>query len=390
MSHNISTEKKTNTQSEADIVKQKNKLWYSTIIALCIGVLALFLISVFPGTWKGFTSAIGTSLLIAGGSLTAGGLLGFLFGIPSILQDSTSKIKYNDNLVKISDWLTTIIVGVGLVQLYKIPGFILKVGETFKYNIDNNEWGRNTVIAIMGYFGILGFLMLYFWSKTDYSSILDSTDRLINALKDTERKLEDATTEKEQAQQEKEQVRQEAISNFEQSQKDVAITVTHERVSNSQSLSDTVSIEQLKDNDGEIMKSEIEKLKQKVQSVISTKTTVVPDDLQKNVWGGKQERNGIKITAAVKKNNWQNLFDVLLRISKSDGSYLDKPVAVFLHDSYKFPNNVVFITPSNGEAELSFLAYEAFTIGALLEDGTELELDLNDLPGLPEAFYCKR
>jgi hypothetical protein len=65
----------------------------------------------------------------------AGGfLVGFLFGIPRVLQgndvSSSSKEKsprqgyaqrVNTNLEQISDWLTKIIVGLGLVQLRKIP-----------------------------------------------------------------------------------------------------------------------------------------------------------------------------------------------------------------------------------------------------------------------------
>jgi hypothetical protein len=65
----------------------------------------------------------------------AGGfLVGFLFGIPRVLQANDTKSadkeksarpgyaqRVNTNLEQISDWLTKIIVGLGLVQLRKIP-----------------------------------------------------------------------------------------------------------------------------------------------------------------------------------------------------------------------------------------------------------------------------
>lgn len=259
-----------------------------------------------------------------------------------------------------------------------------------KYNVANNEWGVNTILAIMGYFGVLGFLMLYFWSKTDYSSILDGTDKIINALKATKQELKNVTSQKEQAEQEKEQAQQaekNTKSDFEKSQKTTAAMLTHEKVSNSQNISDDQLIEQLQNRDGEKMAGQLEQLKQKVKEVLSLKTITVSDDLQKNRWGGKKENNGMAITAQVKANDWQELFDVTVKVARTDRTALDKPVAIFLHDTYRFPDNVVYVTPVNGIVELSLLAYEAFTIGAMLNDGTELELDLNEEEGLPKGFY---
>ncbi len=94
----------------------------------------------------------------------------------------------------------------------------------------------------------------------------------------------------------------------------------------------------------------------------------------------------------VKKNDWQNLYDLIVTVSNIDNSPLSSPVAIFIHDSYKLPDNVVYLKPdkSSGNAQLSLLAYEAFTIGALFADGTELELDLNDQKGFPPDFYWKK
>lgn len=62
----------------------------------------------------------------------AGFLIGFLFGIPKVLQATETgsargptpvnpQYRVNTNLEQISDWLTKIIVGLGLVQLRTIP-----------------------------------------------------------------------------------------------------------------------------------------------------------------------------------------------------------------------------------------------------------------------------
>ena len=100
------------------------------------GVVAALLYSAQATTlWKFFT-VFGLSLLIAGTFVLAGGLLGFLFGIPRTLQqEDETEVKgvgyrANTNLEQISDWLTKILVGVGLTQIGRIPDALNAVAET--------------------------------------------------------------------------------------------------------------------------------------------------------------------------------------------------------------------------------------------------------------------
>ena len=78
---------------------------------------------------------LAVAVLVAGGALVAGGPLGFLFGIPRALTrsegagdtgDTSRGYSPNTNLEDISDWLTKILVGVGLVQFTTLAG---RVGE---------------------------------------------------------------------------------------------------------------------------------------------------------------------------------------------------------------------------------------------------------------------
>jgi len=75
--------------------------------------------------------------------------LGFIFGVPTIITqgpgtsptdpatqqntDANKKaekiVQANTNLTQISDWLTKVIVGAGLVELTKIPGVIEKAAQ---------------------------------------------------------------------------------------------------------------------------------------------------------------------------------------------------------------------------------------------------------------------
>ena len=84
------------------------------------------------------------SLLIAGALWLTGGLLGFLFGIPKVADHSATTpvagppggarpfYMVNTNLEQVSDWLTKIIVGVGLVEAQRLWRAFVALAETLK------------------------------------------------------------------------------------------------------------------------------------------------------------------------------------------------------------------------------------------------------------------
>jgi hypothetical protein len=62
-------------------------------------------------------------------------------------------------------------------------------------------------------------------------------------------------------------------------------------------------------------------------------------------------------------------------------------VAFLLHDTFA-PS--IRLTKFSGEsANLDVTAYEDFTVAAIIYDGTTLELDLSEIPGLPAKFYAE-
>lgn len=136
---------------------------------------------------KLFFIALGTGLLIAGASFSSGALSGFLFGIPRIINSSAPKsaeisqnvILHNDNLVQISDWLTKIIVGVGLTQINSLPEKLNSLGKVISpcFNIsipgESDSNIKITIsISILIYFLILGFITSYLWTRIYFGDIL--------------------------------------------------------------------------------------------------------------------------------------------------------------------------------------------------------------------------
>jgi len=185
-------------------------VWINIIILVVVGIIAVIVMSIQFGNKEGSGSpntfqVLGAAILIAGSSFTSGGLAGLLFGIPKLLQkenqvDNQTAIVQNDNLVEISDWLTKIIVGVGLTQLYQIPGFLGRIGRYFSPVFGNANDSKAAVICIILYFLALGFFALYLWTRLFFVRFLKTlNDQLQMENEQLKTELESTTSQLEQA-----------------------------------------------------------------------------------------------------------------------------------------------------------------------------------------------
>lgn len=101
------------------------------------------------------------SLLCSSSFMALGWAVGFLFGVPRTAADDT---KSNTNLEQISDWLTKVLVGVGLTQLQKIPTKLALLAAYISKGYGPNG---NDVFAIsmVLYFSVVGFLTGYLLTR---------------------------------------------------------------------------------------------------------------------------------------------------------------------------------------------------------------------------------
>ncbi|MBV1691779.1 hypothetical protein KRR38_29900 [Novosphingobium sp. G106] len=144
------------------------------------------------------------ALAIVGGASSVGIFAGFLFGLPRTLtsnelrgahaagkqeanagtpaqpnpappEGKTAFSDVNTNLEQISDWLTKIIVGVGLTQLGTIPA---KLGE-FGDRVNDYFGFGGHVFAVGGglYFLILGFFLGYVGTRVKLSLVFTTSQR---------------------------------------------------------------------------------------------------------------------------------------------------------------------------------------------------------------------
>lgn len=178
-----------NVSGAKDAVK-RHELWSAMQILLGLVVLGVLLIMLFAGhywSWSRFSSVASTAVMVGGAALTFGVLIGFVFAVPRTLQSDqvgkdsststrTEHFQTNTNLEQISDWLTKIMVGVGLTQLPSIlrwlDNFGTRVGPAFG---DSGNTGV-FAISILLYFLVCGFLIGYLWTRALFADAIGASE----------------------------------------------------------------------------------------------------------------------------------------------------------------------------------------------------------------------
>lgn len=146
---------------------------------------------------------LSVGLMTAGAAISLGGLLGFLFGVPHTREnqqpdtdsqpeqgDPKTKVdgpltgyRPNTSLEQISDWLTKILVGVGLVEIKSIPPQLARIAAFIALGLGNNDQARVLAITLLSYFGIGGFVFGFLWARLYLPKWFREADRVEQLLK---------------------------------------------------------------------------------------------------------------------------------------------------------------------------------------------------------------
>jgi len=164
----------------AKSMTESSRAFFVLSVVMAVGLLGLFLYAFQASTFGSALARVGVGMTAATASMVVGGMLGFLFGIPHTSQgdqpsmprtdesprdDSGIDYKVNTNLEQISDWLTKILVGVGLTQLTTLPGNLQQVAT----HVATGLGGAPSAIAFAGallvVFNVCGFLLSYLWTR---------------------------------------------------------------------------------------------------------------------------------------------------------------------------------------------------------------------------------
>jgi len=129
-----------------------------------------------------FLAAFAILILVGVASFIVGGGIGFLFGVPRINKEiETNKSKYlpNTNLEQVSDWLTKILIGVGLTQIGSIIKLIYQIGKETAGGLATISDETETIfsVSLIIYFLMSGFLISYLLTRINLSKILEDSEK---------------------------------------------------------------------------------------------------------------------------------------------------------------------------------------------------------------------
>ena len=192
---------------------KRDVLPYILLSILLAGALAVLCGALFPPYYHAVPA-----LLWSLGFCVSGMLLGFLFGIPRSLPSGTvnmppaeersngkrrsgdepaameaaagasntiflgtpSPMEINSNLVEVSDWLTKIIVGVGLIELKSLPATAQGVAAFIAPSLAiAPDTAKAVVGGVMLFFSVHGFLIGYLLTRIYLSIMIKRADTLV-------------------------------------------------------------------------------------------------------------------------------------------------------------------------------------------------------------------
>ncbi|MCM2564585.1 MULTISPECIES: response regulator [Janthinobacterium] len=197
-------------------VRKRDVLPYILLFILLAGLLAVLAGALLPPYYHAVPA-----LLWSLGFCVSGMLLGFLFGIPRTLPSGTVNVaphdersngkdrptdeppaagadaatgnasntlflgtptpmEINSNLVEVSDWLTKIIVGVGLIELKSLPGSARNMAAFIAPSLDTDTPTAMAVVGgIMLFFSVHGFLIGYLLTRIYLSIMIKRADSMV-------------------------------------------------------------------------------------------------------------------------------------------------------------------------------------------------------------------
>ena len=167
---------------------------FSVSIAFVVLAIATIILYASQDTQTFFTVVAG-ALSLGTAAFLVGALTGFLFGIPRVVaaaaasrsgdevlapamapSQSRGGISPNTNLEQISDWLTKILVGVGLTQVGELPGALARlatgIAPLLGDRADSGVFGAATAVyAVAG-----GFLVGYLYTRLQLGGAFREAD----------------------------------------------------------------------------------------------------------------------------------------------------------------------------------------------------------------------
>lgn len=144
-----------------------------------------------------------TALLLFTGAMFVGAGLGFLFGLPrsrlgdltTVANADTDKAKAatsgtaavsltpsryyltNSNLNKVSDWLTTVVVGLGLVNIRSTVPALRDLSAALQEPLGGQPYGGAAGLSLLFTGAFAGFLIMYLWTIIRVRALMEDCEQ---------------------------------------------------------------------------------------------------------------------------------------------------------------------------------------------------------------------
>ena len=358
--------------------------WLVFQIALAFAAL---LVAGYGATTRSWT-LLTIEALIGTASLSVGSLLGFLFGIPRTMRPRSPELatgaenrrdavaapyEPSNNLEQVADWLTKILVGVGLVELGKIGNALAQVGDQVAKSVAPPPVGTNVLTeVILIAFATIGFLASFLWTRIYYGGIQARADTdIVNWL---ESKLEDQETRIDRADKVAEKLASgKLVPQTTAPPAPGMVPVTLEQPAPTGELPSSIAAD-LPDG-----------VRAQVDRFLHTGVDWNDDTVTRIFGAHPSEANGRVLSADITVK-YEKALVIRLVVERREGAPLEGDVTFLLHPTFHSRARVVPVEGDN-RADLEIYCTGWFTVGAIADKGqTLLEYDLRMLPGAPEWF----
>lgn len=315
--------------------------------------------------------------------MVCGFFTGTLFGMPKRNATDSSDYTLNNSLVEISEWLTKIIVGLGLVNLREIPEYLYNLGQFVKKDSNNQNYVDFYAMSILVYFSVLGLYVGYNYMRLVLSpkyKIVD--DNMLKKIEQVTEKLKETKKENVKLQDEI-SIKSDAAQNLLKIVNKPDIPIEDIQIASAE-IANRPDVNETEGN----IQSYVANMINAAKTKLKTGLVVNPIDPQQGQWGGKAINNERELSASVTEIS-KGFYEIDLSVKSTNN---DNPlnsgevVLLALHSTFGDPP-FRLLTVENGVAQVKLISYGSFTIGAYADRGnTELELNLAALPNVSEYF----
>jgi hypothetical protein len=347
--------------------------WGFLLSMLALGAILLLAY----GASTHWPALIWVEMLLGLAGMSTGGMVGFLFGLPrshtqdgaeqagtTATKDGVVRLRYepSTNLEQISDWLTKLLIGVGLVQLQHVGDALAAIGDMVARS--QHPPVESVAVVTQAIFVLsvaIGFIGTFLWTRLYYGVIQTRADqKILDLLRLAVHKAERADTVAESLASGKIGARRDTLTRTDLLSPVVAKGVPAVPASWPQAIRD--------------------RIQQFAQAPV-----VRDSDPAGQIFGeAGRQANGRVLDASVVAEYEDGLI-VQLSVRRTARAPLAGDVLFLLHPTFDEP--ILTATPKDGVAQVEIYTDGWFTVAAIADEGrTVLSFDLRNMPGAPEWF----